>query len=100
MIKKLSNEKVPIHPIANCHFLFFITEMAVANSGFTFGMVSKVIHISKKLTIIEVTIMSIPKKKSPAKCEPSTPMLAIKPANNSATCGVCFFSCTFERALF
>ena len=47
-------------------------------------------HINKKLTNIEVTIMSIPKKKSPAKLDPRTPIVDISPAITKATTGVLF----------
>ena len=43
------------------------TLISLAKAGFTLVMVIKVKHINKKLTIIDVTIISIPKKKSPAK---------------------------------
>ena len=41
----------------------------------------------------------MPRKKSPANCEPNDPMLAITPATINATCGVWFVGCTFDIAL-
>ena len=64
--------------------------MLLASWGLIFGIVNKVTHIRKKFTIIEVTMISMPRKKSPANCEPNDPMLAITPATINATYGVWF----------
>ena len=71
--------------------LFFKILISWASLGLCFLMVNKVMLINKKLTSIEVTIISIPKKKSPAKWEPNTPMLDITPARIRATYGDLFF---------
>ena len=94
--KNSNKKKIPRIPINDWYVLFLITDILSAKIGFIVGIVIKVTHISKKFTIMEVTMISIPKKKSPAKWEPKTPMLDIAPATIKEICGVKFFGWTLE----
>ena len=69
-------------------FLFFMILISEANVGFTLSIVNKVKHIKRKFTIMEVTMISMPKKKSPAKLLPKIPVLAMTPLRIIAAYGV------------
>ena len=75
-------------PIISWLLLFLNIDISAAREGLTVGSVINVVHINKKFTIMDVTMISMPKKKSPAKCEPKTPMLAIEPATINDMWGV------------
>ena len=64
------------------------TLTSFASAGLRSGKLKTVRHISRKLTSIDVTMMSMPRNRSPAKWLPSMPMLAITPLKRMAVCGV------------
>ena len=60
---------------------FLKIEISAANIGLYFGILKTAMQIKIKLANMEITIISIPKNISEAKCVPTTPHVAISPLN-------------------
>ncbi len=85
---------MPATPIIRWALRDRMTRMSRASAGFRPGNARTEPHIRRKFTSIEVTRMSTPRKKSPARWHPRMPSEAIVALGTMATRGVWNRGCT------